>query len=199
MILVFVSWISLYSSSSRPWKMKFFSNSWSSSALIRVSNFFCFSSFLIICLFSCLPVQESVSSFRPHWCSLICLISSLTGSNINFIPAKICLFSSSWSGFSSFCFRSVGFTPPVGLSLFILFFGGDFCGLRLPLSLVHLLLFVNLGLGFNCSFMLGCLVVVWSTPVAFVLFALVDVSYLSPTCNVIPLIITHLVGKITFY
>ena len=115
---------------------------------------------VIFCFCSCFPVHELVCSFSPLWSSLICLMSSLIGSSISLIPAKICLFSSSWSGFSSLSSLSVGFTLPEGISLFILFFGGDFGGLGLSLSLVHLLPFVYLGCVFNCSLMLNCLVTV---------------------------------------
>ena len=117
-------------------------------------------------------------------------MSSFIGSSISFIPAKICLFSSSWSGLNSFCLGSFAFAPPVGvsilISLFILFLGGDFCGLGLSFSLVHLLLFVDWAFVLSCSLILGCHDTPWGTPVDFVLFALaacLSVLFFSPTVS----------------
>ena len=104
------------------------------------------------------------------------------GSNINLIPANICCFNSSCSGLSSLTFTSAEsmdvLTGILVVSQLALFFGGDFCELELS-SQLHLLFLAEEVLGFNCSFMLVCLI----APIVFKLFALdvvLSVDFLSP-------------------
>ena len=108
------------------------------------------------------------------------------GSNISLIPANICCFNSSCSGLSSLTFTSVDSvvvsTGMLVVSQLALFFGGDFCELELS-SRLRLLFLAEEVLGFNCSFMLVCLI----APVVFKLFVLVlavdvvlSIDFLSP-------------------
>ena len=105
------------------------------------------------------------------------------GSSISLIPANICCFNSSCSGLSSLTFASVDSmvvsTGMLVVSQLALFFGGDFCELELS-SQLHLLFLPEEALGFNCSFMLICLV----AHVVFKLFALdevLSIDFLSPS------------------
>ena len=68
------------------------------------------------------------------------------------------------------------------VSQLALFFGGDFCELELS-SQLRLLFLPEEALGFNCSFMLVCLVAPVVAPVVLNLFALDEVlskDFLSP-------------------
>ena len=105
------------------------------------------------------------------------------GSSINLINANICCFNSSCLGLSSLTLTSLdSMVVSMGMivvSQLALFFGGDFCELGLS-SQLRLLFLPEEALGFNCSFMLICLV----APVVFNLFALdevLSVDFLSPS------------------